>query len=136
MFRHGCAHFLCDVRMISVSEAHYYFGHKDSEMINEVYAKANARQRRHRVDAALKDLITEKPAKEMTEMYINIDDTPEQRKKQRVAVYERELAQIKTCIKKHQFYYHYDKDTKNTIEQILEDHPELKEQIGFILDKE
>ena len=133
MFRHGCAHFLCDVRMISVSEAHYYFGHKDSEMINEVYAKANARQRRHRVDAALKDLITEKPAKDMQEMYISIEDSPEQRERQREAIYVRELAQIRTVIKKHQKQYHYDKDTEFIIEQILEDHPELKDQIEFRL---
>ena len=105
-------------------------------MINEVYAKANARQRRHRVDAALKDLITEKPTKDMAEMIIDISDSPEQRERQKVAVYERELAQIKACIKKHQFYYHYDKDTEGTIEQILEDYPEFKEQIGFIMDKE
>ena len=105
-------------------------------MINEVYAKANARQRRHRVDAALKDLITEKPTKDMSEMIIDISDSPEQREKQKVAVYERELAQIRACIKKHQFYYHYDEDTESTIEQILEDYPEFKEQIGFILDKE
>jgi len=131
MFRHGCAHFLCDVRMISVSEAHYYFGHKDSEMINEVYAKANARQRRHRVDAALKDLITEKPAKDMPEMFISIEDSPEQRERQREAVYERELAQIRTVIKKKQIIYNYDKDTENVIEQIWEDYPELKDQIEF-----
>ena len=136
MFRHGCAHYLCDVRLISVSEAHYYFGHRDSEMINEVYAKADARQRRHRVDAALKDLITEKPTKDMSEMIIDISDSPAQRERQKEAVYERELAQIKACIRKHQFYYHYDKDTEGTIEQILEDYPELKEQIGFIMDKE
>ena len=72
MFRHGCAHFLCDVKHISAEEAHDYFGHQDSEMIREVYAKANARQRRHRVDAALKDLITEKPTKDMAEMIIDI----------------------------------------------------------------
>ena len=136
MFRHGCAHYLCDVRMISVSEAHYYFGHKDSEMINEVYAKANARERRHRVDAALKDLITEKPAKEMTEMYTDINDSPEQRAKQKEAIYERELAQIKTVIRKHQKTYIYDRDTEDIITKIQEDHPELATKIEFKLDEE
>jgi len=37
------------------------------------------------------------------------------------------VAQIKACIKKRQFYYHYDKDTETIIEQILEDYPELKD---------
>ena len=84
----------------------------------------------------MQEVFHEKPAKDMQEMYISIEDSPEQREKQREAVYVRELAQIRTVIKKHQKEYLFDKDTEIIIEQILEDHPELKDQIEFKLVEE
>ena len=135
MFRHGCAHFLCDVKHISAEEAHDYFGHQDSEMIREVYAKANQRQKRVRVDRALKDLITEKPDFELPQVQeVDISDSEENRKKQKFASYMRELAQIRTAIKRRQQVYYYDLAHAELIIQAMQEHPELKDQIKFELE--
>ena len=135
MFRHGCAHFLCDVKHISAEEAHDYFGHQDSEMIREVYAKANQRQKRVRVDRALKDLITEKPDFELPKVQeVDISDTEEMRKKQRFASYMRELAQIRQAIKRKQPVYYYDLAHADIIIQAIQEHPEFKDKIKFELE--
>ena len=135
MFRHGCAHFLCDVKHISAEEAHDYFGHQDSEMIREVYAKANQRQKIVRVDRALKDLITEKPDFELPQVQeVDISDSEENRKKQKFASYMRELAQIRTAIKRKQQVYYYDLAHAELIIQAMQEHPELKDQIKFELE--
>ena len=137
MFRHGCAHFLCDVKHISAEEAHDYFGHQDSEMIREVYAKANQRQKRVRVDRALKDLITEKPDFDLPKVQeVDISDSEELRRKQQFASYKRELAQIRNAIKRKQEVYYYDLDHAELIIRAMQEHPELKDKIKFELEQQ
>lgn len=134
MFRHGCAHFLCDVKHISAEEAHDYFGHQDSEMIREVYAKANQRQKRKRVDRALKELITENPDFEIQEEEIDISDSEELRASQKESSYQRELAQIRNAIKKRKRIYYYDLSHAELVIQAVQEHPEFKDKIKFTLE--
>ena len=104
-------------------------------MIREVYAKANQRQKRVRVDRALKDLITEKPDFELPKVQeVDISDTEEMRKKQRFASYMRELAQIRQAIKRKQPVYYYDLAHADMIIQAIQEHPEFKDKIKFELE--
>ena len=65
---------------------------------------------------------------------IDISDSEENRKKQKFASYMRELAQIRTAIKRKQKTYYYDMEHAEHIIRALQEHPELKDQIEFELD--
>ena len=87
------------------------------------------------INEALKDLITEKPDYELPKAQeIDISDSEENRKKQKFASYMRELAQIRTAIKRKQKVYYYDLAHAEFIIQALQEHPELKDQIEFVLE--
>lgn len=127
MFRHGCAYFLRDVKHLSAEDAHDYFGHQDSKMIEKVYAKADVQKRRERSDYNLKSLITEKPLPTETE-FINIDDNFENREQQKYSTNRRELLQIYRAVSKGQTEYFYD----GRFEELIEDMKDIFPQIRFV----
>ena len=59
MFRHGCAYFLILDLHLAEDDIIHYFGHEDSKMLKEIYAKLSVRQNQIKTDQKLASLIKE-----------------------------------------------------------------------------
>lgn len=135
MFRHACAKFLIYNQGYSVEETHDYFGHTDSKMINEVYAKLKKKEQRIKTTKAQQKLITNKEISftdeniETSKIVIASDELDATIAEGRA---ERELAQIERAISKQQKVYRYPSDYETIIESIIKDHPELLEKIDIV----
>lgn len=139
MFRHACAKFLIYHYNFSVEETHDYFGHQDSKMINEVYAKLEPGEKRKKISNTQKMLITSKELvykdekDERARVVIAGDKQDAMIKGSRIV---REVAQIERAIAKGKEFYYYPEDYEDIISEIIATHPEFGEKIKFRLEEE
>lgn len=134
MFRHACAKFLIYHQHFSVEDTHDYFGHQDSKMINEVYAKLEPSEKRKKISNTQKRLITSKEftykdEKDERAKVVNVGAEQDAKIKESKTV--REVAQIERAISKGKEYYKYPEDYAEIISDILKEHPEFNEKIKF-----
>lgn len=136
MFRHACAYFLCYDQQLSIESVHDYFGHKDSQMIRNVYTQFNVKQKRERVDNHLLSLITGKQENE--------DNKENEYVRKRLEVGEiqdelikrgeifRHTAQIKARILDGATVYKYYIDEQDVFDEIIKNNPEFLKKIELI----
>lgn len=119
MMRHGCATWMVSDRDdgglgFTESEAKDYFGHTGDDMLREVYAKLNKKQRARRTRTTFKDLMVEKQvddpkevvaSKEVTNLTLNPKENEEIIEQARLSRIIDELNEnIRKGKKKYEFY--------------------------------
>ena len=122
MFRHGCATWLVlDERQgglgFTESQAKDYFGHTYDDMLRDVYAKLNKKQRANRTSETFKDLAKHNPyAKEIDELSDEIKltklikDPKANQKHKDYAIMYRLRDEMIDCIVKERVFNYYIKD--------------------------
>jgi len=139
MFRHACAYFLAYEQGYSIEDTHDYFGHADSTMIREVYAPLNAEEKRKKQAVNHHSLITEEEIyfdEKHSESAERVKPSEQLNRTTKYAKREREIAQIKRCIKNKQANYYYPSDYAEIIQSILNHNPEFMKKMNFIEEKE
>ena len=135
MFRHACAYFLILDQKLSEDDVYRYFGHKDSEMLKNIYAKLNVDQNLKKTNLSLKSLITndEFADPEVNELHqlrlerLMVGEIQKKHiSKNRIT---RIYNQILRAIEKQQTVYYYKTSNAEIIELIVSEHPEIKNRI-------
>ena len=139
MFRHATAYLLAYEKGLSAEDTHDYFGHQDSDMINEVYAKLNAEEKMHKVNRKLIDIISEEPSDYVSNKNKSVleqmKDGEELNKHIRKESNQRELEQINRAISKGQEVYYYNPKYQRLIDDFKIKHPNLACKIKFEAEK-
>lgn len=135
MFRHACAYFLILDQKLAEDDVYRYFGHQDSEMLKQIYAKLSIDQNMQKTNQSLKTLITDT---EFVDQTIAADHVA---RLERLIVGEtqtlhitktritRTYNQILRAIEKHQAIYYYKPEDQTVIDKILHEHPQIKDAI-------
>lgn len=135
MFRHACAYFLILDQKLAEDDVYRYFGHQDSEMLKQIYAKLSIDQNMQKTNQSLKSLITNN---EFVDQTIAADHAA---RLERLKVGEaqtlhitktrttRTYNQILRAIEKHQTIYYYKPEDQTVIDKILLEHPQIKDAI-------
>ncbi len=139
MFRHACAYFLILDQKLAEDDVYRYFGHTDSEMLKQIYAKLNVDQNLEKINYSLKSLITNADFAdpEVTELHktrlerLKVGKVQEEHiSKNRVS---RVYNQIILAIERGSEAYYYKKKNAPVINRIIEEHPELNGKISLIM---
>ena len=138
MFRHACAYFLILDQKLSEDDVYRYFGHTDSEMLKNIYAKLNVDQNLLKTNYSLKSLITNTDFadKEVNDYHQIRLDRLKAGETQRQHINRNRITrvynQILNAIEKGQDVYYYKPGNQEIIDSILEEHPEIMHQIQLI----
>jgi len=138
MFRHACAYFLILDQKLSEEDVYRYFGHKDSEMLKNIYAKLNVDQNLKKTNQSLKGLITnedfadpavsENHKLRLERLKVGETQTAHISKNRITRIYN----QILRAIEKNQDSYYYKDMNAEIIAIIKAEHPEIETQINLL----
>ena len=138
MFRHACAYFLILDQKLSEDDVYRYFGHKDSEMLKNIYAKLNVDQNLKKTNQSLKGLITnedfadpavsENHKLRLERLKVGETQTAHISKNRITRIYN----QILRAIEKNQDSYYYKDMNADIIAIIKAEHPEIETQINLL----
>jgi len=145
MMRHGCATWMVSDRRdgglgFSESQAKDYFGHTGDDMLREVYAKLNKKQRARRTITTFSPLMVDKPKEDPKEIsnLIALSDlalNPEKNQENiEQARYYRIKGEIKENLKNKKGSYVFYDDDLNEIGHIILDYKELGIDLIDIID--
>lgn len=136
MMRHGCATWMVSDREdgglgFTEEQAKDYFGHTGDDMLREVYAKLNKKQRANRTITTFSSLMVDKPRKEkenieklkeLTNLVLNPKENEELIDKARSSRIRDEVPQ---CIKKKQKTYEFHDDDIYALADVITDYEKL-----------
>ncbi len=131
MFRHACAYFLILDQKLDENDVYRYFGHKDSEMLKNIYAKLNIEQNMQKTNQSLKALITNESFadKQISDDHAERLERLKVGEKQKQYISNTRVAriynQILRAIEKGKNIYYYSAENQPIIDRVKDEYPEI-----------
>ncbi|MBR0419442.1 MAG: tyrosine-type recombinase/integrase [Erysipelotrichaceae bacterium] len=144
MMRHGCATWMVSDREdgglgFTEEQAKDYFGHTGDDMLREVYAKLNKKQRANRTITTFSSLMVDKPRKEkesveklkeLTDLVLHPEENEELIDQARSSRIRDEVSQ---CIKNKQEKYELHDDEAWVLNEIMNDYGRLGVNVSDLI---